>query len=322
MKEKIVLILFVFVWFFSCKQLEIKRINKVETIKSIFYNNQIIAKGKIIDIEENGISDYGFCYAANNSFPTINDDRISLGATKNIGEFSANLIGLQALKKLYYRSYVISKSNQIKYGNILSVDIIPKDLNVFLDSISVGNSGKLNIFCRISGIGKLDIQEFGYCWLFWNNPTVLNEKVNFGKIGNDTSIVGEIINPVIDTFYYFKTYAKIDEQTYYYSSQKYIKLSSLKIRTDNIGEYNLANMIFYGYLDEIGNIPIQEYGFCYSSTNSFPSLNDNKIIVFEQPKIGFYSAIVPFITNTTYYVRSYAIVGNKIIYGQVKSKSF
>lgn len=84
MKSFNLLILFtLLVGMFSCKQLEIKRINKVETIRSIFYNNQIIAKGNIIDMEENGISDYGFCYAANNSFPTINDDRISLGATKN-----------------------------------------------------------------------------------------------------------------------------------------------------------------------------------------------------------------------------------------------
>jgi hypothetical protein len=305
--------------FTSCKQLEIKRINKVETFKSIFYNNQIIAKGNIVDLDENGISDFGFCYAVNNDFPTINDNRISLGATNKTGEFSANLIGLQAFNVYYFRAYAIS-NNVITYGNVFSSEVFPNSLNINLDSLNILSSKQINLTGSINGIGGLKLLDFGYYYSFVSNPSILSNKNSFGTLQKDTVFNATILNPIIDTTYYIKVFAQLSNSSYFSSAEKSVKVNSLKIFTTSVFLDGNNKISMLGYFNSLGADPIQEYGFCYSTTNALPTYNDSKIVL-NNPKIGSFSATIN-LTNETYFVRVYAIVEGKIIYGQVLSKSF
>jgi hypothetical protein len=314
------LLLILAVWFTSCKQLEIKRINKVETIKSIFYNNQIIAKGNIIDMEEKGISDYGFCYAANNEFPTINNDRISLGTNNKTGEFSANLIGLQAFNVYYFRAYAIS-NNVVTYGNVFSTEVFPNSLNIIsLDSLNIVNSKQINLTGSINGIGGLKLLDFGYYYSFVSNPSILSNKNGFGTLQKDTVFNAKILNPIIDTTYYVKAFAQLSNSAYFSSTEKTVRVNSLKISTTSVYLDGNNKISMLGYFNNLGADPIQEYGFCYSTTNALPTYNDSKIVL-NNPKIGSFSATIN-LTNEKYFVRVYAIVEAKIIYGQVQSKSF
>lgn len=305
--------------FASCKQLEIKRINKVETIKSVFYNNQIIAKGNIIDLEENGISDYGFCYAANTEIPTIINDRISLGATNKTGEFSANLIGLQAFNVYYFRAYAIS-NNVVTYGNVFSTEVFPNSLNINLDSLNIISSKQINLTGSINGIGGLKLLDFGYYYSFVSNPSILSNKNSFGTLQKDTVFNAKILNPIIDTTYYVKAFARLSNSAYFSSAEKTVRVNSLKISTTSVYLDGNNKISMQGYFNNLGADPIQEYGFCYSTTNALPTYNDSKIVL-NNPKIGSFSATIN-LTNETYFVRVYAIVEGKIIYGQVQSKSF
>ena len=318
MKQKYLLFIFS-VWFASCKQLEIKRINKVETIKSVFYNNQIIAKGNIVDLAENGISDYGFCYAANTEIPTIINDRISLGTTNKTGEFSANLIGLQAFNVYYFRAYAIS-NNVVTYGNVFSTEVFPGSLNIKLDSLNIISSKQINLTGSINEIGGLKVLDYGYYYTLQSNPTILTNKQSFGKLQKDTVFNAKILNPIIDTTYYVKAYAQLSNSAYFSSAEKTVRVNSLKISTTSVYLDGNNKISMQGYFNSLGADPIQEYGFCYSTTNALPTYNDSKIVL-NNPKIGSFSATIN-LTNETYFVRVYAIVEGKIIYGQVQSKSF
>ena len=320
MKNKYLIIIFT-LCFASCKQLEIKRINKVETIYSKFENNQIIAKGNIIDLVEGGITDYGFCYAANNSFPTINNDRISLGATKKIGEFSANLIGLQAFNVYHFRAYAIS-NNVVTYGNIYSSEVLPTVLNINIDTLNIISSKQINLTGSINGIGDVKILDFGYNYSLEPNPSLLTNKQSLGALKKDTVFSAKILNPIIDTTYYVKAYAQLSNTAYFHSAEKTVRISSFKIRTGLVGQFDANTAFFTGYIDNLGADTIQEYGICYSTTTSFPTLNDNKLIVIKKPTTGTYSSNAPMVLGNTYFARAYAIIDNKIIYGQVESKSF
>ncbi|MFZ4798352.1 MAG: hypothetical protein ACOYMA_12720, partial [Bacteroidia bacterium] len=275
MKQKYLLIIFA-ILLTSCKQLEIKRINKVETIRSIFYNNQIIAKGNIIDMEENGITDYGFCYAANNSFPTINDDRISLGKTNKTGEFSANLIGLQAFNVYHFRAYAIS-NNVVTYGNVFGTDVVPIMFNLKIDTLKVISSKEINLIGSINGIGGLKILDFGYDYSLFSNAFAQTNKQSLGILNKDTVFSGKILNPVIDTTYYVKTYAQISDNSIFYSAEKTVRVSSIKFSTDTAVVTPLLSAKIYGLFQNLGADNIQEYGFCYASSTSFPTLNDAKL---------------------------------------------
>jgi hypothetical protein len=306
---------------FSCKQLEIKRINKVETLWSNFENNQIIAKGNIIDVVEGGITDYGFCYAPNKSFPTINDDRISLGATNKTGEFSANLLGLQAFNVYHFRAYAIS-NNVVTYGKIYSTDVSPNVLNISIDSLNIISSKQINLSASFNGIGDLKILDFGYNYSLQTNPNLLTNKQSLGALKKDTVFSAKILNPIIDTTYYVKAYAQLSNTAYFHSAEKTVRISSFKIRTGLVGQFDANTAFFIGYIDNLGADTIQEYGICYSTTTSFPTLNDNKLIVTKKPTTGTYSSNAPLVLGNTYFARAYAIIDNKIIYGQVESKSF
>lgn len=319
MKYKYQFIIFT-LWLASCKQLEIKRINKVETIRSIFYNNQIIAKGNIIDIEENGISDYGFCYAPNNSFPTINDDRISLGATNKTGEFSANLIGLQPFSLYSFRAYVIS-NNVVTYGKIYSTEVFPDVLNISIDSLNIISSKQINLSASFNGIGDLKTLDFGYNYSLEPNPNVLTNKQSLGALQKDTVFSAKILNPIIDTTYYVKAYAQLSNSAYFHSAEKTVRVSSIKFSTDTAVVTPLLLAKIYGSFQNLGADTIQEYGFCYASSTSFPTLNDAKLS-YNNPSLGIFTSNIVFQNYGIYYYRTYVIVNNKILYGQVKSFEF
>lgn len=319
MKNKYLFIIFA-VWIVSCKQLEIKRINKVETNWSKFENNQIIAKGNIIDMEENGISDYGFCYAANNSFPTINDDKISLGATKKLGEFSANLIGLQAFNVYHFRAYAIS-NNVVTYGNIFGTDVFPNLILLNIDTLNIISSKEINLTASINGIGDLKTLDFGYNYSLDPNPNILTNKQSLGVLQKDTVFIAKILNPIIDTTYYVKAYAQLSNSAYFHSAEKTVRVSSVKFKTDSFFISPPVSFTLKGSFQNLGADPISEFGFCYSNTNSFPNLNDNKFS-FLDAKLGEFSGFIYTNTYGVYYYRTYAIINNKIIYGQVKSLDY
>lgn len=318
--NRITLIIIISLIFFSCKRLEIKRINKVETLWSNFENNQIIAKGNIIDVAEGGISDYGFCYAANNDFPTINDNRISLGATNKAGEFSANLTSLQAFKVYHYRAYVIS-NNQVTYGNVFGVDVVPTPFYISVDSFNILSSKQVDIKASITGIGGLRFIDFGIAYSLVSNPNTVVNKQSLGKLDKDSNFTFTILNPLIDTNYYVKTYAQANGNTHFSSVEKILRVSSVKFTTDTAVVTRLVSAKINGSFQNLGADKIQEYGFCYATNTSFPTLNNSKFS-YQNPTLGSFSSNIIFTTYGTYYYRTYVIIDNKIIYGQVKSFEF
>ena len=319
MKYKYLFIIVAF-WLSSCKQFEITRITKLETTSVTLNNNQVVASGNIIDLAESGISDYGFCYGENN-IPSIQDNKISLNACNKTGEFSAKLIGLNAFKTYKVRAYAISNNNII-YGQTLQLIVNPTSINVSTDSVNIISSKLINLKGSVSGIGGINVLDYGICWSLNANPTPLNFKVNYGILKSDTTFSGVINNPILDTTYRIRTFAQLDASTFYYSAEKTVRVNSLKIRTDILGLFDPQNIFLIGYFDRLGADPIQEFGFCWSTTNTLPTLNDNKKIVLTTPALGAFSAFLPFVSGNTYYSRTYAIVNGTVIYGNIQYKAF
>jgi hypothetical protein len=319
MKYKHLYIIFAFC-LFSCKQFEIARITKLETISVTLNNNYVEAIGNIIDVAENGISDYGFCYAEN-KIPTIQDSRISFNECNKTGEFSAKLVGLNAFKTYLVRAYAISNNN-VKYGQTLQLNVTATGININTDSVNVINSKLINLKGSVNGIGGINILDFGMCWSLNPNPTLLNYHVNFDNLNSDTTFNVVINNPILDTTYHIRTFAQLDANTFYYSPEKTIRVNSLKIRTYTLGLYDSQNISLNGFFDHLGADPIQEFGFCWSTTNSLPNLNDERKVVLNTPALGSFSTFVPFVNGNTYYSRAYAIVNGTVIYGNVQFKAF
>ena len=82
---------------------------------------------------------------------------------------------------------------------------------------------------------------------------------------------------------------------------------------------------FHAEVTSVGNPAYYKRGFCYSSTNSMPTINDNRIDV-SGTGLGEYSYTCYDLgwTTTKYYVRSWLMYGtnNQIQYGNVQSFVF
>ena len=71
---------------------------------------------------------------------------------------------------------------------------------------------------------------------------------------------------------------------------------------------------FNGTITEVGSPIYSEKGFCYN-TSGEPTVSDTKYTVSGTSGGGYYYSCAGLTTNTTYYVRAYAIQNDKIYYG-------
>ncbi len=82
------------------------------------------------------------------------------------------------------------------------------------------------------------------------------------------------------------------------------------LQANCLGQYVLVN----------GGISLREYGICYSSTNQFPTIIDQKIAAASADTDGNYEVVLTDLSAaTTYYFRAYVMVNNETIYGDVLS---
>jgi hypothetical protein len=303
---------------FSCKRIDVSRITKIETLDVSFSNNQLIAKGNLIDASDAGISDYGFCFS---DFPNPDMSKrvSSIGNSKTLGQFTDTLKDVFANKTYYVRTYAVSGSS-VTYGETKLVGTSPSSFVLLVDTMSIDNSNKVRGRGIISGVGSLRIINFGFCWSFKPNPSRLDFQSQNGQWNGGYYTYTDISNPILDSTYHIRAFAVLSDSTTLYSPEKTFRVPSLKVQTDSISKQS-SDVTLYGSFLNVGVDPIQEYGFCYSTNSSLPNVNDNKTSL-SNPKNGSFFSSIPLVSGNTYYVRAYAITNNKVVYGQVKSKAF
>lgn len=90
-------------------------------------NYYVIAHGEIECTMPEVVNQVGFCYSKDNEYPQFESDFHTTAATPTGDwhwyEFDSYIDDLSAHTKYYIRSYARYKTDSIKYGNVVSVDI-------------------------------------------------------------------------------------------------------------------------------------------------------------------------------------------------------
>ena len=90
-------------------------------------NYYVIAHGEIECTMPDVVNQVGFCYSKDNEYPQFESDFHTTAATPTGDwhwyEFDSYIDNLSAHTKYYIRSYARYKTDSIKYGNVVSVDI-------------------------------------------------------------------------------------------------------------------------------------------------------------------------------------------------------
>ena len=271
------------------------------------------------------IIEYGFQYSLTEDFSLNLTWEEKVGETPTSGLCQATVKGLDANERYYYRMYASTGASKV-FSNFEYFQTIPSSQPV-LTSLIVDSIGEnmVRLKCGIEDIGDEYLLEYGVGYKKSSDKT-------FFSVASD-SIISQTVNGVVDTFYV--EISGLDPATWY-SFRPYAKNSSdaegstgAREGYGNVEEFETANQlsavvstseIMEGnigmnsvtvsgrVLSAIGsNGVVDECGFCWSLTNTTPSLADNYIKV-EIPKLGDYYTVT--IENlqpsTTYYVRAYA----------------
>ncbi|MEN8120519.1 MAG: FISUMP domain-containing protein [Bacteroidota bacterium] len=104
----------------SCEKLEVKRVIKIKTVEYLnVTSNSAEIMGTLLDVGENGIMDWGFCYTDASGEPDINSAKVDPTGSPGKGDFKALIEGLEPNMEYHVKAFARSDS-EVKYGEMLT----------------------------------------------------------------------------------------------------------------------------------------------------------------------------------------------------------
>ena len=290
--------------------------------------------------ETTHIKEYGFDYSLSEDFTSNLTTRVRVGETFSSSAYQVNVKGLKANERYYYRMYATTgvstvysayeyfqtTQSQAPVLSALVVDSIGEDMARFK--------------CTIEEIGDEYLIEYGVGYktaaerTYYQVPS--DSIIPISIAGSENTFYIEITGLESATKYSFRPYAKNSADANGDSgiregygsiieSQTANKLSAVVMTSEIMeGHVGINSIKVSGMVQSAdgSNGVIDKCGFCWSATNSTPSIVDSHLEV-DVTKVGeYFTATIPDLQpGRTYYVRAYAqnTVGGvaKIGYGEV-----
>lgn len=267
------------------------------------------------EVTDNGgytVTERGVCYSTIISEPTIADSKVVSG--RGNGIFTAAISGLAASTTYYLRAYAINE-NGTAYGETQT--IVTSNGAAFVSIGTMTNIAALTATgsVTVSDAGGATLQSCGICWSTVQNPTISDNTTTGGNQLN-TSYICNMTGLIPATTYYVRAYATTDITTSYSSQVTFQTTTGLPDVATGSAISKATSLTISGEVIANGGYSVTERGFCYSNTNSEPTLADTK--TRSGSGNGSYSAsIAPLDVATIYYVRAYATNSIGTAYGNI-----
>lgn len=288
------------------------------TLQDSAYNSTKI-NSEIKGIGDTELIQYGHCYSTSISLPTTSDSKTALGKKTSIGTFTDQLNNLENNKTYYVRSYA-QNSLGVYYGSAISFKLKPTLLTTNTIQNITQSTAQANATLHYLGTGITSLSEYGFCYSATNTtPTTNDTKVNLGSRNNTGSFSTTLNNLEPNKTYYLRTYANNGKEVIYGEVGNFVITS---ITTNDVSNISPSSATLNGTINALGTgvSSFSEYGFCYSTTNTLPTITDTKANLGSRSTTGTFSTTINNLeTNKTYYVRTYANNGTSVIYGSVQN---
>ena len=267
------------------------------------------------EVTNNGgftVTERGICYSTIISEPTIADSKVVSG--RGNGIFTAAISGLAASTTYYLRAYAVNE-NGTAYGTAIAITTLSGQAKVSVGTVT--NITALTASCSVTvtNAGGATLQGCGICWSTVQNPTISDNTTTGGNQLN-TSYICNMTGLIPATTYYVRAYATTDITTSYSSQVTFQTTTGLPDVATGSAISKATSLTISGEVIANGGYSVTERGFCYSNTNSEPTLADTK--TRSGSGNGSYSAsIAPLDVATIYYVRAYATNSIGTAYGNI-----
>lgn len=271
-----------------------------------------VVSAEIIDEGTAKVTTRGFCWSSTNASPMLGACEGNVEVALNDSKiFASEITKLKEGTTYYVRSYAINEKGT-GYGNKVTITTTSvTEATVTLADVYNITTTTAQLAASIGSNGNGTINERGFCW------SSSSQKPEIGATGCEShAIEGENFTLVLSnlksnqTPYWVVAYVK-NEKGIAYSEVKSFETQVLdvpELATPTIPEANItiSSALFNSSIVSNNNSDIKAKGFCYSSTNNKPTIEDNP-----QPIEGntFSLQVNELKYGTTYYVRAYATNG-------------
>lgn len=188
------------------------------------------------------------------------------------------------------------------------LNIVPAGVKFSEPTIENITSNSAYITGTVEPIG-VKISEMGICCSTKSTPTVDSGKIMLSTTGGNIAVTIEKLNP--ETTYYLRFYAIVNGIVKYGNQTVFETLPAVTISAPTFTDVMAHSATVKGTISANGST-LTETGIVYSKT-SMPTVADTKVAVSSE-KIAY--SLMELEASTTYYVRIYAIIGDKTYYGE------
>jgi hypothetical protein len=282
--------------------------------------NSVTVNGNITNIGGAAVTQHGFCWSASLQNPTINNSKNELGGSTTAKQFLSILTGLEDKTIYYVRAYA-TNAGGTSYGKTLTFTTKSSD-SPTVETLEAGTPTPNSVFMtgKINNIGGSAVVQHGFCWSSsLENPTIANAKKELGGSTTPKDFNALIVDLTPNTVYYLRAFATNNAGTSYGKTItiKTSQSESLTVETTGISNITQSSMEVSGSITKIGGTPVAQHGFCWSSSETEPTIvgTRSELGATASPKT-FSTNIVNLKSGTTYYVRAYATNSTGTIYGK------
>lgn len=262
------------------------------------------------------ILNIGICYSTKPN-PVISDDTIILHITEYDLNCDRYLKNLKSNTAYYFRPFIETKDS-VSYGIQNSGQTESLDFYInssfYYDYMYVGKDVDLDWSSNI--LSNIDIE-------LWQNNTFVTTLIsNTENDGNETVHIslpkgfdkGEGYKFVIKS--HNVASQKVESETFTLTENDVPDIS-----LDTINEVKYASASLVGSLNNLGMDDNCEFGICYSSSNSTPTIDDETTSTdyYSSPDNYIYKTLKNLDEQTTYYARFFAQNSKGVGYSQVLS---
>ena len=301
----------------SCLLLVVTTACEKDTLASIFapqvetgtaeniYRKGATLSGNIKLTETTIVEHYGILFSELQSMAEYEEIPITTGEM----DFSVTLQDLEPGETYYFCSYAHSGHSIIR-GEVRSFTTSQNNAPVFqTPTVSNTTEKSFIITATLLDDGGSELMLSGFCYNEASGkiPTFMDKVANVELSGS--TITTTITGLIPSTTYQIRAYgasgnglAYSDLITVTTEASIVPFLNAVELTDSTYHSATIASSVY-----EAGSAAVTQVGFCYSSTNQSPTLNDNMIPVYGYTGGNFETTIDGLTPNTTYYIRSYAI---------------
>ena len=277
-------------------------------------------EGFIPDDGNASIMDKGIVYSTNHN-PTTNDDKVSLGSGS--GAFTCTLLDLQPNTTYYARAYA-TNSKGTAYGN--EVSFTTKEEQQSTSELPIVTTFAVTKIAETSAeaggdvksAGSASVTDRGVVYSLSANPSIDNLNSTIVRSGSGTgAFVCNLSNLQQGTTYYIRAYAVNSVGTSYGEELTFtttVPITLATVTTSIVTQITENSALAGGTVTNTGGTIVLERGVCVATVSN-PTIANTKIAAGSG--VGTFTCnLTGLQSNTTYYVRAYAVNSVGTAYGE------